>query len=120
MADSVTVQLERIFDEYSKEVQDASRKETKATAKEAAAKLRGSSPKKTGEYASGWASKQIDADTAVTYNRKMPGLTHLLENGHVIQNKKGTYGRVAARKHIAPVAEWAENELIQKIERDLS
>ena len=60
-----------------------------------------------------------DADTTVVYNKKMPGLTHLLENGHVIRNKKGTYGRVAARKHIAPVAAWAEGDLVQRIERKL-
>lgn len=119
MADSVTVQMQRILDEYDDEVKQASRESMKEEARDVSKKLRAVSPKKTGAYASGWGSKQLDADTAVVYNKKMPGLTHLLENGHVIRNKKGTYGRVAARKHIAPVAAWAEGDLVQRIERKL-
>ena len=119
MADTITAQLNKILDDYSDEVKDVARKDAKESAREAAKDLRSSSPKKTGDYASGWGSKELDADTTVVYNKKMPGLTHLLENGHVIRNKKGTYGRVAARKHIAPVAAWAEGDLVQRIERKL-
>lgn len=120
MADSITVQLKNILDEYMTEVDQTVEKDTAQAARDTAKDLRGSSPSKTGEYSSGWASKKIDAKTAVTYNRKMPGLTHLLENGHVIKNKKGEFGRVAARKHIAPAAERNEIKFEQNIERDLS
>ena len=115
MAETITAQLNRILNDYSDEGKDA-----KEAAREAAKDLRSSSPKKTGEYASGWSSKQLDADTAVVYNRKAPGLTHLLEKGHLIRNKKGTYGRAPAHPHIAPVAERMEQEFINKVERDLS
>jgi len=57
--------------------------------------------------------------TAVVHNTKHYQLTHLLENGHVVRNKKGTYGRAPAIKHIAPVEEWANNELPNEIERSL-
>ena len=119
MADTITAQLSKILDDYSDEVKDVARKDAKESAREAAKDLRSSSPKETGEYASGWSSKQLDADTAVVYNRKMPGLTHLLEKGHVIRNKKGTYGRAPAHPHIKPVEEWANNELPAEIEREL-
>lgn len=120
MADTITAQLSKILDDYSDEVKNVARKDAKESAREAAKDLRSSSPKKTGDYASGWSSKQLDADTSVVYNRKAPGLTHLLEKGHVIRNKKGTYGRAPAHPHIAPVAERMEQEFINKVERDLS
>lgn len=119
MAVSVYEQISQILDEYDDKVKQASRESMKEEARDVSKKLRASSPKKNGAYASGWGSKQLDADTTVVYNKKMPGLTHLLENGHVIRNKKGTYGRVAARKHIAPVAAWAEGDLVHRIERKL-
>jgi hypothetical protein len=55
----------------------------------------------------------------VVYNRTMPGLTHLLENGHVIRNKKGDYGRTSGKKHIKPVEEWAVDELPRRIMEDI-
>ena len=120
MADSIAVQMQRILDDYGKEVKNASRTASQKVARNTAKKLRNVSPKKTGDYAGGWASKQLDADTFVVYNRKAPGLTHLLEKGHVIRNKKGTYGRAPAHVHIAPVAQEAEQEFIDMIERELS
>ena len=45
--------------------------------------------------------------------------THLLENGHMIVNGKGTYGRAPAIKHIAPVEQWANSELPEEIKREL-
>ena len=119
MADTITAQLNRILNDYSDEVKDVARKDAKEAAREAAKDLRSSSPKKTGEYASGWSSKQLDADTAVVYNRKAPGLTHLLEKGHLIRNKKGTYGRAPAHPHIAPVEAKQVEQFISNVERDL-
>lgn len=120
MAESIAVQLDKILGEYMDQVDDVVRKDTTSTAREASKELRSVSPKKSGEYASGWTSKQLGDKTAVTYNGKMPGLTHLLEKGHVIRNKKGDYGRAPAHPHIAPVAAQMEQKFIEKIERDLS
>ena len=120
MADSVAEQLTRILDEYGDEVKEVARKDAQKAGRESARELRSTSPSKTGDYASGWATKQVDADTVTVYNRKMPGLTHLLEKGHLIRNKKGTYGRAPAHPHSAPVAERMEQEFINKVERDLS
>lgn len=120
MADSIEAQLSNILNEYMDKVDDVVRKDTGSTAREASQKLRGTSPKKTGEYASGWGSKQIDDKTAVSYNKKMPGLTHLLEKGHVIRNKKGDFGRAPAHPHIAPVAEEMGQKFEEKVKRDLS
>lgn len=117
---SIEIQLGRILDEYDETLQRAIDREAAAVAKEAAAKLRNTSPRRTGEYARGWKSKRLSEHAYVVYNSKAPGLTHLLENGHLIRNKKGTYGRTSGIKHIKPVEEWASEEFQRRIEGDLS
>lgn len=65
----------------------------------------------TGKYAAGWTSRVEDgrfSAQGIIYNKSMPGLPHLLENGHA---KRGG-GRVPGRAHIAPV----ESELIKQFE----
>ena len=117
--DSVTEQLTRILDDYSEEVKEVARKNEKKAGRDAVRELKNTSPKRDGDYASGWAMKQVDEDTVVVHNRKMPGLTHLLENGHVIRNKKGTYGRAPAHPHIAKVEQAQVEQFISNVERDL-
>lgn len=119
MANSFSVQMKEILEECSEDVKEASRKGTKKSAQETARTLKSSSRRKTGEYAAGWTSKQLDSDAYVTYNSKMPGLTHLLENGHAIVNKKGRFGRVAGDGKIAAAAKEGEALLVETIERYL-
>ena len=115
----LTVQLDAILSEYSKETEEAAAAAIKAVAKLTVQKLKSTSPRKTGQYASGWRSKKAGKLTVTVYNAKAPGLTHLLEEGHVIRNKKGTYGRTRPIPHIKPVEEWANGELVKEIERRL-
>lgn len=119
MSDSVTVQMQQLLDEINKDVEASMKRNINGVAKEAAQKLRNTSPKRTGDYASGWGSKKLGEMDAVVYNRKAPGLTHLLENGHMIVNKKGTFGRVSGRKHIKPVEEWGNDELPRRVMEDI-
>lgn len=120
MADSISAQLDDVLDEYSKEVDEAVNITMHAVAKEAAAKLKATSPKKTGQYASGWKVKNdFDSKSYTVYNAKKPSLTHLLENGHLIRNQFGTWGRQAARPHIKPVEEWASAEVMRRISQRL-
>lgn len=63
------------------------------TAKETAVDLRENSPrgdnKRTKHYADTWRSRYNKiTGTSVVYNQKNYRLTHLLENGHLIVNKK--------------------------------
>lgn len=116
---SISVQMQNLLNEVDKEVQGSVKRNVNGVANEAAQKLRNSSPKRTGDYASGWGTKKQGEADVVVYNKKAPGLTHLLENGHVIRNKKGTYGRTPGKKHIAPVEEWAVDELPRRIMEDI-
>lgn len=117
MADtgSVEIQMKKLLDQVDKEVQEAMDESMKQVAKESVSKLKSSSPRKTGKYARGWTTKQIDKNGIVVHNSKHYQLTHLLENGHVIRNKYGTYGRTSGIKHIQPVEQWAGDELPLRI-----
>lgn len=73
----------------------------------------------SGKYAGGW-TKQVDKTrlgiTVTVYNKAVPGLAHLLENGHA----KVGGGRVAGRPHIAPVEQEIVKEFEEKIEDVIS
>ncbi|MBR3279651.1 MAG: HK97 gp10 family phage protein [Lachnospiraceae bacterium] len=121
--ESVAVQMKEVLDEYSKDVKDATNNAISKTSKESVQKLRNTSPKDTGKYAKGWKIKKERGrdgiETVTVHNKTNYQLTHLLENGHVVRNAKGTYGRTNGIKHIAPVEEWAATELPLEIEREL-
>lgn len=121
MADSVAEQLTRILDEYGDEVKEVARTDAKKAGRETSADLRNVSAGMfgSGDYSSGWSYKQVDADTVTVYDRKMPGLAHLLEKGHVIRNKKGEFGRAPAHPHIAEVERTQVEHFISNVERDL-
>ena len=116
---SVTVQMKELLDEVNEDVQRSAERNIQRVAKEAVQKLRNTSPVKTGKYAKGWGTKRDGKMTVIVHNRTAYQLTHLLENGHVVRNKKGTYGRTHGIKHIAPVEQWAVEELPRRIIEDI-
>lgn len=126
---TIEIKMDRILDDYSKEVRRATANSIDTVAKEAVQKLKNTSPKRSGtkhvrKYAEGWAIKRKRTGTGVpevtVYNKTNPSLTHLLENGHEIKNGTGrSYGDTRGIKHIAPVEEWVTSELPQEIEREL-
>lgn len=95
----------------------------KQVAKEGAKKLKQTSPRgsgsKKGHYADGWSVKAIRINSNkfsfVLYNRKKPGLTHLLEKGHQLWQG----GRVKAIPHIKPVEEWCNEEFERRVKARL-
>lgn len=116
---SVSVQMANLLDEYSEEVQKVVEEAGKEAAKECAAQLRSTSPKRKGDYAASWRYKK-NGKSYVVYNAKHYQLTHLLENGHIIRNKYGTYGRAPAIKHIKPVEQSGISDFEMRISRGLS
>ena len=117
--ESVTAQMNDLLDEIDKDIQNSAKRNIDRVAKESVQKLRNTSPRKTGSYAKGWGTKKEGDMDVVVHNRTDYQLTHLLENGHIIRNKKGTYGRTRGIKHIAPVEEWAVDELPRRIMEDI-
>lgn len=116
---SISIQMAEILNEIETDVKGSTRKNIDAVSREAVQKLKNTSPRRTGSYASGWGKKKQGEMDVVVYNRTDASLTHLLENGHVIKNKKGTYGRTHGIKHIKPVEEWASDELPRRILEDI-
>lgn len=125
---SVAIQMADILDDYSEDVRKATADAIDVVAKEAVRKLKNTSPKQAGakhsrRYAEGWTVKRERTGTGIpdvtVHNKTNYQLTHLLENGHVIRNGKGEYGRTNGIKHIAPVEEWASSELPIEIEKEL-
>ena len=94
------------------------------TAKTAVQELRNAHPPESGKYGSwdeynkGWKVMQTKTDKryhkkATIHNETHYQLTHLLEKGHALV--KG--GHTAAFKHIAPVAEKCDDELLKNIKK---
>lgn len=116
-----------IFEEVGEKVERVAESEMNAIAKETAQRIKTEARIKkglhdTGEYASGWAvrkrgGKKIPGFTV--YNRTKPGLTMLLEFGHVIRNAQGDYGRVMGIPHIQPAEKWAEQMILRRLNQKL-
>lgn len=113
MADgtNLVVEVTKYLDEYKTEVVKATNEAAKEAAEVTARTLKSTSPKKArrgGKYARGWRVTRKNygmLTSCIVHNGTCPGLTQLLENGHVARNQYGTWGRVRAIKHIAPAAD---------------
>lgn len=102
--DNLAAEITLAVKEYTEDVSAAIEREADQTSQRLVKEIRAKSPRRTGEYAKGWARKKQGRDGEiryVIYNRKKPWLTHLLEFGHA---KRGG-GRVAERPHIRPPAD---------------
>lgn len=110
--------LQKMLKDYDKDVQEVVKKTVPQAARAGAKQLRGSSPKKTGKYASGWSSKVEQGRVGVTatiYGKHGTyQLAHLLEHGHAVRRGGRTYGSTRAITHIAPVEEWVIEEAIRR------
>lgn len=89
--------------------------------KKARKKLKQNSPRGKSEkhYADYWridkTYKGNERFSFKIHNKKKPGLTHLLENGH--QLRQG--GRTKKHIHIKPVEEWCVEEFEKRVEEML-
>lgn len=117
--ESLGSEIARMMDEYAADVTMDLKSDAKAVAKEAVKELKQKSPEgagsRKGHYKDGWGitvQEETGNSIGITiHNKKKPGLTHLLENGHA---KRGG-GRVAAIPHI----ELVEKKLIHEYEKRL-
>lgn len=85
--------------------------------------IRSNSKKATGKYARDWAKKEQFyrgmGTSYVVYNKKRYRVAHLLENGHRVMNKYGTYGSTTGDYVIADATEYAEEWLYDEVSKKL-
>lgn len=119
---SFEVTLNKTLSEYTKEADEILFKAMSKAGKKAKKDVVQHSKKDTGEYKSGWTvrTKRLKGSAEIViYNKTHPRLTHLLENGHVIRNKYGTYGRANGDHVIATAQEEAEAYLLELLNKEL-
>lgn len=108
IADEITKALR----EYTSDVTEGLEQAKLEVANNTVKVLKRNSPKKTGEYAKGWARKKVRS-AQIVHNRTKYQVTHLLENGHA---KRGG-GRVSGEPHIRPAEKKAIDEYVKKVEK---
>lgn len=120
--------IEKILADYGEDAYKVLDKSVDRVAQEATDKLKAVQFKTGGEYSKSWvADKEPSgrfATKVIIHNEEHYRLTHLLEKGHVVRNGRSritgeSYGRTNAYPHIAPVEEWAKEELPREVEREL-
>lgn len=101
-----------IIKKYGDNVVEGIKVGTRKIGNEAVKRLKDTSPRRSGRYASSWRKKEdvTRLATAITiYSDDRYQLSHLLEKGH-----RGPYGKgwvPAARIHIHPVQEWCDRQM---------
>lgn len=119
--DSLLVNINKVLAHYTSDVNMVIQSVVETTARDAAQKLRATSPRAPGggEYAKSWAVKK-ERGRAVVYSRPPHyRLTHLLENGHDIVRDGKKIGHVDPQVHIKPVEEWTQEEIQKRLEEAL-
>lgn len=121
--DEMASEIMNILQEYKTGVDVITEDSVRDATNAARARVRELSPHQNGKkaYLWNWRTKFInDGQThiGIVYQGKWPGLTHLLEYGHVKVGEKGE--RTRAQAHIAPVQEEAGDDLMQKLKEGLT
>ena len=109
VAKDIAAAVSEALEEYGDEACEAIKIAGRATAKEAAKRIRKSKPGFDGrDYLSGWTSTQKEnmryKVSFAVYNNRKPGLAHLLEFGHAkAGGGRNGQSRTTAYPHIAPI-----------------
>lgn len=123
MAVDYSKELAEILEEYHGELDETVDKIMSDVARQTKQLLQNTSPKSGNggkSYANGWTvTTHKQSKTVTVHNKNKPGLTWLLEEGHVVRNQFGTWGRVKGRPHIEPAEEWANAEIERRIREAL-
>ena len=114
----ISIEINRLMNEYVREVEEEVDKAARGTASAAASRLKKYSPRGKGKehYADGWRSRKLGKRQYTVYNGLKPGLTHLLNNGHA---KAGGAGRVEGDGHITETADWAAEEFEERVKKSI-
>lgn len=115
-------EIAEMMSEYASEVTEEMKEAAKAAGRKAVKELKQTSPEGDGDakhYKDGWASvvetNGFSQMSVRVFNKKKPGLTHLLEKGHA---KRGG-GRVNGIPHIAPAEKKAIADFEERLRKGI-
>lgn len=114
--DTLAAEVQKILEKYEGDIDNLTKQTVRKIGNKGVQALKSASGVfgGSGKYAAGW-SQKVEEDglghKTTLYNKRLPGLPHLLEHGHA---KRGG-GRTAGTVHIKPV----EDELVKAFQDDL-
>ena len=122
--DDLSKAIQKTLAEYEGVTIDSMKAAVDKASKEAVRELKGSSPKRTGEYAKSWAAKKARltnkwAYQKTVYNKEHYRLTHLLEKGHRVVGAKNGRTWVDARPHIEKVEQKVIETLVNEMKETI-
>lgn len=122
--DGLAQAIQKTLAEYEGVTIESMKSAVDKASKEAVRELKSSSPKRSGAYAKGWASKKTKlankyAYEKTVYNKDHYRITHLLEKGHRVVGAKNGRTWVDARPHIEKVEKKAVETLVNEMKETL-
>lgn len=121
--DDFSPAVERILEDFAREVEGDMRRAVQAAGRETVQLLRETSPRESGAYAEGWRYRTEAGLGPLgyyvrVYNAAKPSLTHLLEYGHELWAHGADTGRaVPGSPHIEIAADTAVQVLLREAMR---
>ena len=119
---SFELDLTKILEDFADKESETLFQDISKAGKRAKREVVARSTKRTGDYSKGWAIRTVKTPKSIAvtiYNKTDYRLTHLLEKGHIIRNKYGTFGRAPAHPHIKQAQDEATNYLMTELMKDL-
>ena len=123
-SDDFAYEVNKLLGEYQRGLYTQVEPVFRKTANDTRKLLRSTSPKgRTKKYSRGWEyelkiNSRIGGGELKIYNA-LPGLTHLLENGHAVRNGTGrNSGKqfAEAHPHIAEANDYAQEQMMKNLE----
>lgn len=121
--ENFTKEMRKLLKEYGIEAREVLNEAVPEAADICVKMIRKNSKKMTGKYARDWTKKQQAyrglGTSYVVYNKKRYRVAHLLEHGHRVMNKYGTYGSTEGDNVIAEATDYAEEWLYDEVSKKL-
>ena len=121
--ENFATEMTKLLNEYGIEAREILNDAVPEAADICVKMIRSNSRKETGKYARGWTKKEQYyrgmGTSYVVYNKDRYRVAHLLEHGHKVANKYGTYGTTAGDNVIADAQDYAEEWLYDEVSKQL-
>lgn len=116
-------EMRKLLNEYGIEAREILNEAVPEAADICVKMIRQNSKRATGKYARGWRKTEQFyrgmGTSYVVHNKDRYRVAHLLENGHRVMNKYGTYGSTVGDGVIADATEYAEEWLYDEVSKKL-